>query len=134
MPAAAEPELAEKSLPFPEQYVLLQAVPAAERQAELAEKADAAPTAQAEASDIRLVMDVSTELSQEFPQKPRHRIIDELLAALADVGTEVTHRSTSPRTGSTVEIMVMASDSDAPRMSSGMACRLTKLGVRTCSR
>ncbi len=82
MPAAAEPELAEKSLPFPEQYVLLQAVPAAEREAELKEKAVAAPATKAAASDIRLVKAASSQLSREFPQKSRRKVVKELLDGL----------------------------------------------------
>ena len=71
MPVATETELAEESSSFPEQYVLLQAVPAAEREAELKEKAVAAPVAKAEASDRQLVKAASSQLSREFPQKSR---------------------------------------------------------------
>jgi hypothetical protein len=59
---------------------------------------------------------------------------DDLDGALADVAAKVAHRSTSPMTGSTVEMQVMASETDPPRISSGTAWRFTKLGARTCRR
>jgi hypothetical protein len=93
MPAVAEPELAEESSSFPEQYVLLAAVPAAEIEAELDEKAVAVPAVvsnlngaagnpqllKAERWEVRLVSKAASGLRRAFPQKPRFRVINELL-------------------------------------------------------
>ena len=59
---------------------------------------------------------------------------DGLFGATAQFTAKVVHRSTSPITGSTVEITVTVSDKVPPRKSSGTACRFVKLGARVCIR
>ena len=54
--------------------------------------------------------------------------------ALAEFRPKVAHRSTSPMTGSTVEMTVTVSDMVPPRINSGTACKLVKLGARVCIR
>ncbi len=86
-----------------------------------------------------LVAQVAVLLLGEVQQRQHGRAgsrveRDQLFGALAQIDAQVAHRSTSPMTGSTVEMTVMVSDMEPPRMSRGTAWRLTKLGARTCSR
>ena len=83
-----------------------------------------------------LVGDVTVLLLGQVQQGQHRRSLarverHQLLGTLTKIGTKVGHRSTSPMMGSTVEMTVMASDIEPPRMSSGTACRFTKLGART---
>ncbi len=86
-----------------------------------------------------LVADVAVLFLGEVQQwqhgRTRSRVEREhLFGALSNVDAEVTHRSTSPMMGSIVEMTVIVSDIDPPRISNDTAWRFTKLGARTCSR
>ena len=83
-----------------------------------------------------LVGEVTVLLLGEVQERQHRRTsirvdADELVGALADVDSKVTHRSTSPMIGSMVEITVIVSDIDPPRIKSETAWRFTKLGART---
>jgi hypothetical protein len=83
MPAAAEPELAEESSSFPEQYVLLAAIPTAEKEAELDEKAASAPAFSApESWETKLVEQAAQRQAKHYPSKTSAQLVDELLAKL----------------------------------------------------
>jgi hypothetical protein len=95
MPAAAGPKLAEGSSSFPEQHVLLQAVPAAEIEAELREKAVAAPAANNEvqpgaaptsgvqdAWQVELVDQAAGRLAESLLHRTPKEIADDLLKRL----------------------------------------------------